>query len=804
MSFGKKLLKGVGITLTAVSLAVLVGVLALTVYARSQIDYSLDDALFAAAHEESVIRLYALNDEGEQVLFEEVYLDEYKKENVAFEDVPNSVRAAFLAAEDRTFYEHGGVNIGRTLLAAVNAITKHTATFGASTITQQVVKNISGDNDVTFKRKLNEILRAWHMERMHDKDEIFSLYLNIIPMSEGILGIGKAAEVYFGVDVKDLSYTQAATLAGIANAPSRYNPYLHPDACLAKRNRVLYAMMDAGYIDAQAYERLCAEPLGLVSAVREQGRVMSWFAETVLRELEEDLVIQGGMSAEAAHRYVLCGGFSVQTTVHIAAQQALTRCFEDAACVPNGQDGLCYAMCICDSMTGELVAIVGRQGEKRANRLLNLAADTPHTPGSSIKPIALYAPLLNEKRIHAATVFDDVPIEFKETASGYIPYPHNSPNVYHGLLPIVDALRLSKNTIAYRLYGMRGAEAIYQSLRRDFDFDTVVRSAYGADGERRTDLAPAPLALGQLTYGVTLRRLTEAFTVFPSEGVKRTARSYRRVLDGQGHVLLEKHVKEKRVYSEECARIMNQLLSGVVEAGTAKSIDLKYSVDTAGKTGTSGGDCDRLFIGYTPYYTAGIWCGYESGTQSIGGSARSHLAIWDEVMRQVHAPLLRDDISPRAFSTEGLVRCAYCVDSGQRFTPTCAQDVRGTRMAHAYFTEDNCPTDNCERHRLVPYDIAGGGVACEDCPSDTVQPVALLQLPARDFPCEVYVSDAQYMCRSMPSDIPYAFDDQRPYFWHALAQGRYCGISITARQFNAACSQHGEEASEPEQDSSSA
>ncbi len=798
MSIGKKLWRGVCIGLIVLSLTVLAAFAAVTVYAKNNINYAFDDALFASAKGESVIRLYAKQkgSDGKEstVLFEEVYLSEYKKEHVAFEDIPPGVHAAFLAAEDRTFYQHHGINFRRTVYAAWNALTKREPTFGASTITQQVVKNISGDSEVTFKRKFSEILRALHMERVHTKDEIFALYLNIIPMSENILGIGKAAEVYFGTKADALTYAQAATLAGIANAPTRYNPYAHPEACLEKRNRVLYAMMDAGYINEDEYHEQCALPLGLVSKQKTGEDVVSWFAETVLKEIEADLVQYGHMSAQAAHRYISHGGFSVETTVDLEIQEILTQTFSDTSSVPIGENIPSYAMCICDSQTGELLAIVGRQGEKTANRLYNLASDVPHAPGSSLKPLALYAPLLHEKKIHAATVFDDVPLQFYQNGTAYTAYPRNSPNVYQGLIPLCDALRLSKNTVALRLYDMRGAESIFHSLRGDFDFDTVIRSAYSDSGEHLTDLAPSPLALGQLSYGVTLRKLTEAYTVFPSEGVKRSGCSYHRVLDGQGRAILEKQIKEKRVYSAECARIMNQMLSGVTEDGTAKCITLKESIDTAGKTGTSGNDRDRLFIGFTPYYTAGIWCGYEKGTRPVGQNGRSHLQIWDEVRTKVHAHILAKKTDPRAFSTEGLVRCAFCKDSGDRFTPTCASDPRDNRMGYGFFTADNCPQTNCTRHVLVPYDTVTGAVACEHCPEEDVTQVALVRVEDRTFPCQVYVTDAQYVCRLMPDGIPPGMDTDCPYFIRTLEEGTYCGISIGKKQYNCACLFHGEDA----------
>jgi len=791
----RKLLKITAFTVFAVAAVLLVAALSLYIYARKNVNYDFDDALFARAGGEGVIRLYAVTEgdgvETEQLL-EEVYFGGYKKTHVPIERVPDSIKAAFLAAEDRSFYEHHGVNVARTLLAALNTVTHRAPTFGASTITQQVVKNISGDSEVTFKRKLTEMLRAVHMEHVHTKDEILELYLNVVPMSEQMLGIGKAAEVYFGVPVEELSFAQAATLAGIANAPSRYNPHTHPTEALEKRNRVLYAMHDAGYITDREYEEAKAEPLGVLDRTSDTTPVLSWFAETVLKEIEADLVREQGMSREAAHRYVVCGGFSVITTVNPKAQAVLEEYFGDESRFSVSEDAPTYAMCVCDSMTGELVAVVGRQGEKRASLLSNAACDTPHTPGSTLKPLALYAPLINEKRIHAATVFDDVPLSFeKNKDSSYTAFPRNSPAVYQGLTTVADALRLSKNTVAVRLYGMRGAENIYRSLQRDFSFDTVTRSAYGTDGSKRTDLAPSPLALGQLTYGVTLRKLTEAYTVFPSEGVTHTSRSYKEVRDGQGKVLLLKKDAKKRVYSVECARIMNTLLSGVTESGTAKSIQLKNTVDTAGKTGTSGDDLDRLFIGYTPYYTAGIWCGYESGNRPIGRVCVSHLTAWDEVMTKIHAVCVHDsEESYRTFSTEGLVRLPFCKDSGEGFTLTCAADPRRNRMSYAYFTPDNAPTGVCTRHVEVAYDSLTKAIAHDGCPAEDVTRVSLIRVEDRHFPTEVYVSDAEYVYHTLDTQTPLGDTFDRPYFMYAQRDGDFCGISIGRKQFNAGCYLH--------------
>ena len=340
---------------------------------------------------------------------------------------------------------------------------------------------------------------------------------------------------------------------------------------------------------------------------------------------------------------------------------------------------------------------------------------------------------------------------------------------------------------------MRGAEAIYRTLYRDFGFDTLVRSRETAGGGRLTDLALAPLALGQLTDGVTLRRLTEAYSVFPSDGVMRRGRSYLAVYDGDGNLIYENQKEEKEVFSPSCARIMNQMLSRVVESGTAKGIRLADSVDTAGKTGTSGESRDRLFVGYTPYYTAGIWCGYSSAGKSVPREAPSHLTVWDSAMEKIHRARLSDVPEEKTlrFSTEGLVRREFCMDSGELFSELCMLDPRGERMMSAYFTEDNLPTELCTRHVAVAYDTLTGAVACPMCPSDSVGTVALVRMPPRAFPKEITVTDAQYMYLSDSGTLSRRGDSYDiPYFFYALPPEEYCGRSPGKKQYNSACYLH--------------
>lgn len=739
-------------TVFALALLLTFSILLAFVYARKNVNYETDELLFTSASEGSVIRLYADEDPTDSVYtpveIEVIYPGGSRKEWVRYHEIPTTVIECFLAMEDRAFFKHKGVSLTRTAKAAVNYLLgSRGGSFGGSTITQQVVKNISGDSEYTVRRKLSEILRAYHMEQMHSKEEILEVYLNVLPMGENTVGIGLAAERYFGKTLSELSYDEIATLVGIANAPGRYNPHTAPDACREKRDRVLYAMWDNGVIDDAEYEMLKARPLSVLDAVRGESEIYSWFSETVMEELREDICREKGISRTAAEAMLAKGGLSVYTTMDVGVQKNMENVLSDKSRLPKAcEDGLETAMVIVDSKSGCLLGIVGRAGKKNGNYLLNHAL-TPHVPGSALKPLALYAPLIDAGRINAATVMDDVPLSFSKNGSTYREYPKNYPSVYSGLITVKDALRLSKNTVAVRLYEMLGAEKIYHSLKNQFGFDTVVRTAYVENGRRLTDLAAAPLALGQLSYGVSLRRLTEAYTAFPSEGLVHGAKSYHAVYNADGEIFLQKENKAKRVFSVEGARLMNQLLSEVVESGTAKSVSLSRIVDTAGKTGTSGEDRDRLFVGYTPYYTAGIWIGYEGSDRSIGTVSPTHLALWDAVMCTLHEKRLSlvPEDRVEGFSTVGLVTCSYCKDSGCACGHFCGMDLRGEREDRFYFLKKSLPVGVCTTHIPVYYDMEREGLATGETPIESLAIVSLLRIGGRDFPKPIFVSDQKYV-----------------------------------------------------------
>ena len=786
----RKALKIFSIAVFSFALILAIALLILLAFTAKNIDYSLDERMFESSRSFNSTTFFAINEEKNE--YEPIATSgSLNKTAYPLDEISDYLKRGFVSVEDRGFYEHNGVDIKRTARAAINYITRREKIFGASTITQQLVKNISGDNEVSITRKLAEIFRARHIERKYSKDEIFELYLNVIPMSEGIFGVGTASKAYFGKEPSELSPAEAATLIGITNAPTAYNPYEHPEKCKQKRDIILSVMHKDGIINDDEYADACASPLTVVSREDREGKIDSWFVETVIDDISGDYAKKNGISTFAARVILMGGGYSVYTTMDVSVQRILEKYFENTDNFPKEiEDGLNFAMSISDSVTGDLVAVVGRVGEKNANRLLNHAS-VPHIPGSTLKPLGLYAPLIDEGRINAATVFDDTPTSFYEVDGEYREYPKNSPNVYDGLICIKDALRLSKNTVAVRLCNIITPRAVFETLRDDYGFETLVESETLSDGRKITDIAESPMALGQLSRGVSLLKLTESYGVFPGEGNLKKMRSYTAVTDFKGNVVLENKKTENRILNEDTARIMNTLLCGVVEEGTAGKITLSNFVETAGKTGTSGNNRDKIFIGYTPYYTAGIWCGFESSNKSVANIFPDHLEIWDEVMTEIHVERLDREDYIRTFSKEGLVFRPFCKDSGEIYcVDSCGLDPRGSRVDYAYFRLDYTPDEICKTHIVCYYDSVSKGVANERCPRENIVRVSLIKVPDRRFPKEIFVTDAEFVYRDAKGYSMDIADPDMPYFYTEIPDGEYAGKSKREKQFNSGCSCH--------------
>ncbi len=665
---------------------------------------------------------------------------------VSIDEIPPALIHAVVAIEDHRFYEHHGVDILRTAKAAANTVFRFGSRFGGSTVTQQLIKNISGDRENTPLRKLREIVRAVHLEKKHTKEEIMEAYLNVIPLSKGCVGVKSAAELYFGKPVSELSVAECASLIAITNAPARYDPLNHPDANRRRRDVILGEMLRFGYIDEETHRAAIGTPVETKEGVRLKHGGLSWYTETVLEDIVSDLMKEKGFSESAARAVVYGGGLTIYTLMDRDVQATLEKYFENERHFADiaGQD---YAMTVIDPRSGDLLGVIGNAGKKTEDRLLNYASGVLLPPGSALKPLSVYAPAIERGKITWSSIYDDTPVECKREGKSYSFWPRNAGGTYGGLTTVADAIAYSKNTVAVKVLREIGIDTAAEFLEERFGL-ALLRKGSDKEGKGLTDMAEAPLALGQMTNGVTLRDLTAAYTAFTNGGNRQKCRSYLVVLDPSGNLLLDNRSEEISAVNEETAALMTELLRNVVSYGTASSLTLDEFVECAGKTGTAGKGEKRFFVGYTPYFLAGVYVGSHDGKSAVH-SGSEHLRIFDSVMTALHAPARVREKRLREFSlSESLVKVEYCKDSGCLVSEACGSDPRGCRTETGYFLKGTEPHAHCDTHVLVLYDKTHGGVARKECllaeDGAVIEPLALLKIPKRNLPYGVKVKDEEY------------------------------------------------------------
>ncbi len=688
---------------------------------------------------------------------------------LTLEEIPEAMIDAFVAIEDKKFFSHAGVDWKRTLAAGANYILGFSDTFGASTITQQLVKNMTGKSEVSVGRKLQEILYATDLERTLDKSEILELYLNVIHFSDNCNGIAAAAEHYFSKEVKDLSVSECATIAAITNNPSYYNPIRNPENNLKRRNLILREMHKDKMLTTEEYLAAADAPLGLcVDSIASTEGINSWYADMVIEDVITDLMEKYNLSRSAASHMFYTKGLRIDVAMDEGMQKIVEEYYRTAINPPqSGEERAQSALIVIDNRTGDILAVAGAVGEKKGNHLQNFATQTKRPPGSTIKPISVYAPALEEGLITWGSVFDDVPTDFHR--DGHLVWPQNATRVYRGLTDVAYAVAHSTNTVAIRTLRLLGTETAFRYAKEKFHLGNLL------SGERN-DFGEAALGLGQLQHGVTLRELTAAYTVFADRGTYHPYRSYYRVLDADGTVLLSNPDRSEVVLSQENAAVMTKLLEGVVRDGTSGKITLQEMTECAGKTGTSGSDYDRWFVGYTPEILCGVWCGYPY-PQPLN---ERHLCttIWNNVMKQLVA---RYGVEEHFEIPSNVVQLDYCKDSGMLPCETCTHDARGSRIKSGWFVLGTEPREQCQTHVLCNYDAENGGVIHGANNRSEGTEVALIRVE-RHFPISLYVTDAQFVWRGDPSSYPVNERKDQAYFAKDLED--HCGISNVELQYN--------------------
>lgn len=751
--------KFVGILLTliliAVTLAALGGI-AVTWYALRYIEPRWKEPDMQADVNAGASQIYYYDFEdratrvGRRVALENGTLDGGRHViPVTYDELPPALVDAIVAIEDKRFWQHHGVDWLRTAEAALNYVLRGDGRFGASTVTQQLVKNMTGKNDYSVRRKVQEMVWANDLENYSTKQEIMERYVNMINLSQGCYGVGAAAERFFGKRVGELSVAECATLAGITQNPSYFDPVRFPEHTVRRRNVILGEMYAQGYLDEQTFREASETPLVLVEQTRDRTPVYSWYVDMVMEDVIGDLCDEYGYSREYANRLLWNGGLTIEAAVDPAVQSKVEDYYREISHFPVHRNGerAESGMIVIDPATGDILGVAGAIGEKTGNRLQSYATGTLRPAASAIKPLSVYAPALERGKITWASVLDDVPVDYHTGASGKqtIAWPKNADRVYRGLTDVRYAVAHSVNTVAVRVLREIGTENSFRFLHDTLGMEHLIDTRTLADGRTLTDCGEAALALGQMNYGVTLRELTAGYTALANGGVYTRPNSYFRVMAPDGRVLLSRPVTGRYAISEQNAAIMTRLLQTVVTQGTGKGgalFDGKVAV--AGKTGTSSADCDRYFIGYTPEYLAGVWYGfpYPQALSDIKGNRA--VRIWHDVMTDIVRPSVQSGAAKRDFSLPGgVIRVSYCQDSGKLPTDACRADLRGNRCAEGYFVQGSEPHDYCDCHVMQDFDTVRGVLADGETTPDARRPAGLLRI-RRSLPRRVYVLDERY------------------------------------------------------------
>ena len=532
------------------------------------------------------------------------------------DQIPELVKQAFVSIEDKRFYKHHGSDPFAIVRAVTSLLGKGRITQGGSTITQQLVRNIYLTHTIRWERKVEEIFIAHAMEREYSKDELLEFYINNIYFSNGCYGIEAASQKYFSRSVSDLNLSETAFLCAIPNNPSIYDPLTHADKTIERRNLILQNMLDDGIINEQQYTDAVNEKITLSPYSPSYTR--TWAHTYIYECATRALMGVTGKDYDTCHDMLYNNGYKVYTSIDMEAQELLqttvdTELEDYNTRNNNGSYALQASAVTIDNTTGLVTAIVGGRSQDDVSADYNRAYLSFRQPGSSIKPLIVYTPALERGYTASSTVVDS-----KEPDG-----PSNAGS-YSGAISLRTAVEQSKNTVAYKLFRELTPEVGLQYLL-NMNFSSIQDSDYVLSA-----------ALGGLSKGASCLEMTSAYATLENEGVFRQPTCVTLITDSKGNVVVRPETEEKQVYQSSAAHEMTNILEGVLTRGTAHGKALT-NMPCAGKTGTTNDNIDGWFVGYTAYYTTGVWVGFDSprSTHSLSG-ATYPLDIWYNYMTELH------------------------------------------------------------------------------------------------------------------------------------------------------------------------
>ncbi len=626
-----------------------------------------------------------------------------KRKIITLADMSEYLPKAYVAIEDERYYKHSGVDFKRTAGAIVNKVLGK-GSYGGSTITQQLVKNITKDDETAgmagIFRKVKEWAKAYQVERMISKDQILELYLNILFVgSNNLHGVELGAEYYFNKSAKDLDLAECAFMAGINSSPNAYDPFDttkdNSEKIKNKTKTVLNKMKELGYIqNEEEYNAAITKVdagLPFSNGITNTATTYSYHTDAVLDQVVTQVMEEKNISRQLAENYVYSSGLTIYSTVEPTIQARLEEEYAKSKYViksPTKKQTSQSGMAIIDYKTGNVVGVAGGLGQKDGSGW-NRATQMQKQTGSSMKPIATIAPGLEEKVITAATVYDDVKTEF----GNYTPKNYNN---FRGLITVRQFIETSQNIPAVKIMKELTPKKSMEYLKK--------MGVTSLDDEKDEVLA---LALGGVTNGISPLEMAAAYGTIANDGVHITPTFYTKVVDSSGNTVLTPKQETTRVISEQNAYIAKTIIQEPVVGGSGTARNCAISgMDVAAKTGTTNNDYDRWLCGFTPYYSAATWFGYDDSEEVFYSGGNPAGLIWSAVMKDIHKGL------PNAtfVKPSGIVTATVCRTTGCLANSGCASTYQ------EIFTQDNMP-GKCEGHGSQELCAESGLVANEYCPT---------------------------------------------------------------------------------------
>ena len=683
----KKILKHAGKILGAMLLVfVITGTIVvsvLTVYVMKFVDTEAEGIMLENLPYSYTTIIYAPDSEtGEYVEAQRIHAEE-NRIWVDIDKVADYVGTAFIAVEDERFLKHEGVDWKRTFAAFVNLFVPFSDTqFGASTITQQVIKNATRDDEHTIERKIKEIFRAIDLEKRYSKEEILEAYINTIHLGYNTNGVQAAANLYFGKDAAELTIAEAATLAATTKNPGYKNPIADYEWNQSQAEYIISKMCELGFITEEEKEEAIAEEVVIVNQSDEEEEedhdngVQSYFVDAVIEDVINDLCEEYGYQYDYAEGLINTGGLRIYTTMDMNLQDILEKKFSETSTFPKTSGAVApEAAFVLMDYNGNIKALVGGRGEKTYVRGFNRATQAVRQPGSTMKPIAAYGPGLEYNKITWSSIISDTPITLEDGSR----WPVNYYGGFYGNMTVAEALQRSTNTVAVKVSQMVTPRFAFDYLETRLGITTLVRSMKIKD-TIYSDINLSGMALGGLTEGVTLREMAGAYQIFGNGGYFNEPITYTKVVDSQGDVLLENQYEPTQVISDATYGVMNKLLQSTFTSsvGTARGGNFS-SMPVAGKTGTTSDNKDYWFCGLSPYYVGITWIGYDTPKELT--FSYSACSTWRKVMGPLHQGLEIKDFP----ESQNITKLKFCRKSGLIAGDACSSTSEG------YYKNDFIP-----------------------------------------------------------------------------------------------------------------